>query len=45
MGDCLLITLRDTLKEEWTPETAGAWKSLYAYIAGTMLRGLGNVED
>mgnify|MGYP001793053492 CR=1 FL=1 len=44
MGSCLMLTLRDVLKEEWTQEVEKAWNSLYAFIAGTMLRGLGNVD-
>ena len=40
MGEALLETLHECLKEKFTPETENAWKQVYAALSGEMIKAM-----
>jgi len=39
VGECLLAALELELRESFTPEVEGAWKRVYTWMAGEMIKG------
>ena len=40
MGNAMMQAFKDLYSEMWSSEMEEAWRALYDYVAGMMIRGL-----